>query len=108
MKHPNLYPALLLSGLLAAAPVSALDDDHGEGPPPAAHRVTPPTAVTLPPAPPPGERTYRLLEQQRSGQFASRHDQWLSGDVQQQIYHRYVDSFSRPIPETFIEHDFSD
>ncbi|WP_444985831.1 DUF3613 domain-containing protein [Halomonas mongoliensis] len=109
MKRPELChvlpPALLLAMLLGAAPALANDsasptaEPRGEthGPMERSARSTPA----------PGDATRRLLEQQRAGHYASSNDQWLSGDVQREVYRRYVNSFSRPIPERFIDDGFS-
>lgn len=48
-----------------------------------------------------------MLELQRSQQLASPHPQYVSGDVQARIYRRYVESFSHPIPERYIDTRFS-
>ncbi|WP_230086054.1 DUF3613 domain-containing protein [Halomonas sp. 328] len=48
-----------------------------------------------------------MLELQRSQQLASPHRQHVSGDVQARIYRRYVESFSHPIPERYIDTRFS-
>lgn len=118
MTRPDLRPALLLAALLFApaalageltqsAAVAAAEPQTATEPQAAAE--TRGHAVPAPaPAPAPGEATRRLLEQQRAGHFASRHDQWLSGDVQREVYQRYVNSFSQAIPETFIDDSFSD
>ncbi|MDR5867050.1 DUF3613 domain-containing protein [Halomonas koreensis] len=55
-----------------------------------------------------GERTGRLLELQRSGRLAAPPAQRLSGEVQTRIYRRYVESFSHPIPDTYIEMGFGE
>lgn len=41
------------------------------------------------------------LARQREGQQASARAQPLSGAVQEQVYERYLKSFSHPIPEDF-------
>ncbi|WP_299311439.1 DUF3613 domain-containing protein [uncultured Halomonas sp.] len=112
MKRPErlfaLPPLLLAAALLA--PSAALAGDMPTPERPAAEPVGAPQAASPAQqrqAPPPGGTTRRLLEQQRAGHHASSNDQWLSGDVQREVYRRYVDSFSRPIPETFIDDDFS-
>lgn len=43
--------------------------------------------------------TNTWLELQRSGSQASKHPQTLSGPVMQNVYDRYKESFSRPIPQ---------
>lgn len=112
MTRPDLRPTLLLAALLFAPAALA-----GELTQSAAVAAAEPQTATEPQAaaetrghavPAPGEATRRLLEQQRAGHFASRHDQWLSGDVQREVYQRYVNSFSQAIPETFIDDSFSD
>lgn len=106
MKRPELRPALLLIGLLSAMGLQAQST-----PEPNAATANPRGEAVLSPqraASAPGEQTRRLLEQQRAGTHASRHDQWLSGDVQREVYRRYVESFGQAIPERFIEDDFSD
>lgn len=52
--------------------------------------------------------TARLLELQRSGKVASRHEQTLPGKAQSKIYERYINSFGFPIPQTYISEDFSE
>jgi hypothetical protein len=52
--------------------------------------------------------TRQWLELQRSGQAASTQRQPLSGEVLEQVHKRYVESFSRPIPERFDHEDFTD
>lgn len=47
-----------------------------------------------------------LLEQQRSGVLASRTEQKLDGETRVNIYKRYVESFTTPIPEKFAEEGF--
>lgn len=106
MKRPEVRPALLLIGLLSTTGLQA-------------QSTTEPNATTansrdesvLSPqraASAPGEQTRRLLEQQRAGKNASSYDQWLSGDVQREVYRRYVESFGQAIPERFIDDEFSD
>lgn len=46
-----------------------------------------------------GSAARHWLALQRSGAQASPHPQPLSGEVQQKIHERYVQSFSHPIPE---------
>ncbi|GKW50331.1 DUF3613 domain-containing protein [Halomonas sp. NCCP-2165] len=48
-----------------------------------------------------------LLALQRHGQAASPHRQHVSGEVQARIYRRYLESFGHPIPERYIDTDFS-
>ncbi|MCK2183433.1 DUF3613 domain-containing protein [Halomonas getboli] len=55
-----------------------------------------------------GERTQRLLDLQRSGRVASPRRQTLSGEVQTQAYRRYVESFSQPIPDQYIDLSFGE
>lgn len=43
--------------------------------------------------------TKTWLELQRSGSQASPHAQTLSGPVMQNVYERYKESFSKPIPQ---------
>ncbi|APX92853.1 hypothetical protein BWR19_07870 [Halomonas sp. 1513] len=50
----------------------------------------------------------RLLDAQRSGRHASANPQNLSGAAQQRIYRRYLESFSHPIPDTYIDTRFGD
>ena len=52
--------------------------------------------------------THRLLEQQRSGQNASTEEQHLSGKVSTEVYKRYVNSFSHPIPDRFSSDSFTE
>lgn len=55
----------------------------------------------------PKTTTQKLLEQQRSGQYASEHEQHLSGKVNSEVYNRYVKSFSHAIPERFSKDTFT-
>lgn len=55
----------------------------------------------------PKTTTQKLLDQQRSGQYASEHEQHLSGKVSTEVYNRYVKSFSHAIPENFSEDSFT-
>lgn len=48
-----------------------------------------------------GEMTSQWLELQRSGEQASVHPDGDSAEVSENIYQRYVKSFTHPIPETF-------
>ncbi len=48
-----------------------------------------------------------MLALQRSQQLASPHRQYVSGDVQARIYRRYLESFSHPIPERYIDTRFT-
>ena len=52
--------------------------------------------------------TAQLLQLQRSGKVASRHEQTLPGEAQSKIYERYINSFGHPIPQTYINEDFSE
>lgn len=113
MKRPDLCPTLLLAALLLAPAALASELTQSAAVATEPQTATEPQAAAETrqhsvPAPAPGEATRRLLEQQRAGHFASRHDQWLSGDVQREVYQRYVNSFSQAIPETFIDDSFSD
>lgn len=47
-----------------------------------------------------GSTTRAWLELQRSGGQASPHKQSVSGPVMENIYERYKESFSHPIPDT--------
>lgn len=53
-------------------------------------------------------RTRQLLDLQKSGKYASRNEQKLSGKAQKEVYERYVNSFAHPIPERYIEQDFTE
>lgn len=99
-------PELRLAGLLLAGALGALGAPAAL----AAHPTPcPPTDVlSRGERPEPGRHTRDLLAAQRCGTQASPSPQWLSGDVQAAVYRRYVDSFSRPIPERFIDKEFSD
>jgi len=55
----------------------------------------------------PKTTTQKLLDQQRSGQYASEHEQHLSGKVSTEVYKRYVKSFSHAIPDRFSEDSFT-
>lgn len=48
-----------------------------------------------------GQQTRRWLEMQRSGEAAHGALQGLPGEVAEQVWARYVASFSHPIPERF-------
>lgn len=48
-----------------------------------------------------GEATRAWLQYQRSGDHASASERPMPGDVAERVYHRYLQSFSHPIPETF-------
>lgn len=52
--------------------------------------------------------TANLLQLQRSGKFASRNEQRLPGRAQTKVYERYINSFGHPIPETYINEEFSE
>ena len=56
----------------------------------------------------PKTTTQKLLDQQRSGEYASEHEQHLSGKVSTEIYNRYVKSFSHTIPERFSNDSFKE
>ena len=47
-----------------------------------------------------------LLDLQRSNRLASPNRQHVSGEVQARIYRRYIESFTHPIPERFIDPGF--
>ncbi len=49
----------------------------------------------------------KLLEQQRSGKSESKKEQNLDSKTRSNVYQRYVDSFGRPIPESFGGDSFS-
>lgn len=51
-------------------------------------------------------RTAQLLEMQRSGNYASDKQTLLPGKAQKRIYERYLNSFSHPIPDSYISEDF--
>lgn len=51
----------------------------------------------------PGEQTRHWLELQKKGQVSSPNSQALPGPAAAQIYQRYLNSFSHPIPEYFSE-----
>lgn len=55
------------------------------------------------PQPKQGEQTRQWLEMQKNGQAASSQNQTLPGPAAAQIYQRYLNSFSHPIPEYFSE-----
>lgn len=48
-----------------------------------------------------GELTKKWLELQRSGEQAAVHPDGISSDVVENIYQRYVNSFTHEIPETY-------
>ncbi len=55
----------------------------------------------------PGSATAHFLAVQRSGEAASSNEQYLSGKARAESYKRYVNSFSHPIPENYIQESFS-
>jgi hypothetical protein len=52
--------------------------------------------------------TRAWLDLQSSGQEASKKPQPLSGEVLDKIHERYIDSFSKPIPEHYEHESFTD
>lgn len=88
--------ALPLSAAPAVDPLTGMAMDTVE--PPAAA-----TAAVVEPVPlrGHGEQTRRWLEMQRSGEAAHGALQGLPGEVAEQVWARYVASFSHPIPERF-------
>lgn len=52
--------------------------------------------------------TAQLLQLQRSGKVASRHEQQLPGSALSKTYERYINSFGHAIPETYISEDFTE
>ncbi|CAH1746296.1 conserved exported protein of unknown function [Thauera humireducens] len=89
MKLRDCARLIALSLLLSAG--AAFANETGEPPfePEAALADTPSA----------GSAARQWLALQRSGAQASPHPQPLSGEVQQKIHERYVQSFSHPIPE---------
>lgn len=55
----------------------------------------------------PGSATRLWLDRQRQGQQAAAQPQPLSGPVQEEIYERYQNSFSHPIPKRFESESIS-
>lgn len=55
------------------------------------------------PLPKQGEQTRQWLELQKNGHAASPNKQTLPGPAAAQIYQRYLNSFTHPIPEYFSE-----
>jgi len=60
-----------------------------------------PVAAVADECPAAGTQTKRWLELQRSGAQASIHPEGIDADVNENIYQRYVNSFTHEIPETF-------
>lgn len=67
-----------------------------------------PVSEQQPPAESQQSATRAWLELQSSGRVASKQPQPLSGDVLDKVHKRYVDSFSRPIPERFDHESYAD
>jgi hypothetical protein len=63
--------------------------------------LTMPVAAVADECPATGTQTKRWLELQRSGAQASIHPEGIDADVNENIYQRYVNSFTYEIPETF-------
>ncbi len=61
--------------------------------------------VSFPSSRAPGAATKQWLQMQTSAEQASSSVQSLSGPVSTDIYQRYKDSFSHPIPEKFTSKD---
>lgn len=57
--------------------------------------------------PPVGKETREWLELQQSGNAASTESRPMTGEVADEVYKRYVDSFSHPIPEKFSRESFN-
>lgn len=55
----------------------------------------------------PATATAVLLSMQSKGINSSPDDQHLDGKVRENIYKRYVESFSSPIPDRFTEDSFT-
>lgn len=55
-----------------------------------------------------GQSVARLLELQRSGRLATPRPQTLSGEVQSRVYRRYLESFTHPIPDDYIDLEFAE
>ncbi|WP_372860678.1 DUF3613 domain-containing protein [Spongiibacter sp.] len=49
----------------------------------------------------------KALAAQRAGESASLESQTLNGKARSASYKRYLDSFSQPIPKSFIEDSFT-
>lgn len=100
----RVIPGVLLAALLVPT-LAAADSSPGDV------QATPErgqSRVDMPARPAFGERVGRLLELQRSGRLSSPHSQSLAGEVQSRIYRRYVESFSHPIPDDYIDLDFGE
>lgn len=54
-----------------------------------------------------GQATHEWLDLQKSGNAASSETPMLSGEAADKVYKRYVDSFGRPLPESFSRESFS-
>ncbi len=50
--------------------------------------------------------TAKALAAQRSGELASTQKQQLTGKARTATYKRYLDSFTQPIPKSFIDDSF--
>lgn len=55
----------------------------------------------------PSSQAERWLELQREGSQASLNKQYLSGPAMENIHKRYLESFTRPIPERFDPGQFN-
>ena len=53
-----------------------------------------------------GASTREWLELQKSGSTASPESRPLPGEAADKVYQRYVDSYGRPLPETFPREGF--
>ena len=60
-----------------------------------------PFAAVADECPAAGTQTKRWLELQRSGAQASIHPEGIDAQVNENMYQRYVNSFTHDIPETF-------
>lgn len=65
-----------------------------------------PVAAQEEAAPEQGASTREWLELQKSGNTAAPESRPLPGEAADKVYQRYVDSYGRPLPETFPREGF--
>jgi hypothetical protein len=63
--------------------------------------------LAAPADPKPGTDTRAWTDLQKSGKAASRQPRPVPGEVADKTYERYVKSFERPIPETYVRENIS-
>ena len=98
-KTRKLLPALLFTLTTAVPSITAANEEQKPN--------SPSPLATIAPAQENGTITRNLLNMQRSGLQATRHQQYLSGSEMLRIFQRYLDSFEHRIPEFYVKTDFS-